>query len=30
VLGNLTLVEFASDKLHHDFLIPFDAIVPFL
>jgi hypothetical protein len=29
-LGNLTLVEIASDKLHHDFLIPFDAIVPFL
>jgi len=29
-LGNLTLVEIASDKLHHDFFIPFDAIVPFL
>lgn len=29
-LGNLMLVEIASDKLHHNFLIPFDAIVPFL
>ena len=29
-LGNLTLVKIASDKLHHDFLIPFGGIVPFL
>ena len=29
-LGNLTLVEIASEKFHRDFPIPFDAIVPFL
>jgi hypothetical protein len=29
-LGNLMLVEIAWGKLHHDFLISFDAIVPFL
>lgn len=29
-LGNLTLVEFAPDKLHHDFLIPIGTIVLFL